>query len=195
MNGYDRRKEQKEEAILESALILFSHKGLRKTSIAEIAKEAHVSQVTIFKYFATKENLIEQVYFKYYEQVLDYYKNVIEKPVSFEEKIKEFIFEKTNISHNIHDEFLSGAMYTYPSTQTFIDQDFYGKTIELSKRLIHQGKDEGIINKNLSDEAILVYIDMTTKYSQDKEHVPTILSMGSELMDLFLYGLYGKDSR
>ena len=115
MNGYDRRKEQKEEAILESALTLFSHKGLRKTSIAEIAKEAHVSQVTIFKYFATKENLIEQVYFKYYEQVLDYYKNVIEKPVSFEEKIKEFIFEKTNISHNIHDEFLGGAMYTYPS--------------------------------------------------------------------------------
>lgn len=49
------------EKILKSALKLFSQKGYLGTTTKEIAKEAQVAEVTLFRYFASKENLFIEV--------------------------------------------------------------------------------------------------------------------------------------
>ena len=58
MNGFERRKKEKEKSILDTALRLFQKNGILNTPVSQIAKEAGVSQVTIFKYFETKDNLV-----------------------------------------------------------------------------------------------------------------------------------------
>ncbi len=47
--------------ILETARKLFSTKGYSAVTTREIAKEANVNEVTIFRLFQSKENLFEQV--------------------------------------------------------------------------------------------------------------------------------------
>lgn len=49
------------EKILESALKLFSAKGYLGATTREIAKEAGVAEVTLFRHFPSKENLLEGV--------------------------------------------------------------------------------------------------------------------------------------
>ncbi|WP_181405976.1 TetR/AcrR family transcriptional regulator [Thermodesulfovibrio sp. Kuro-1] len=49
------------EKILKSALKLFSQKGYLGTTTKEIAKEAQVAEVTLFRYFTSKENLFIDV--------------------------------------------------------------------------------------------------------------------------------------
>ncbi|GAB6183132.1 TetR/AcrR family transcriptional regulator [Thermodesulfovibrio hydrogeniphilus] len=49
------------DRILESALKLFSQKGYLGTTTKEIAKEANVAEVTLFRYFTSKENLFIEV--------------------------------------------------------------------------------------------------------------------------------------
>src|SRR5512143_2068535 len=49
------------ERILAAALQLFSEKGVRGASTREIARCADISEVTLFRHFATKELLLEEV--------------------------------------------------------------------------------------------------------------------------------------
>ncbi|WP_052418677.1 TetR/AcrR family transcriptional regulator [Methanolacinia paynteri] len=52
----------KRKAILDSALALFTERGFHGTPTSLIASEAGVATGTLFHYFATKEELIEELY-------------------------------------------------------------------------------------------------------------------------------------
>jgi AcrR family transcriptional regulator len=49
------------DKIIQSALKLFSKKGFLGTTTKEIAKEAKIAEVTLFRYFNSKENLFIEV--------------------------------------------------------------------------------------------------------------------------------------
>ncbi|THA22955.1 TetR/AcrR family transcriptional regulator [Streptomyces sp. A1277] len=55
---WDRTRQLAAQEILQTALRLFTHQGYDETTIAQIAREAGVSQRTLFRYFGTKEDLI-----------------------------------------------------------------------------------------------------------------------------------------
>jgi AcrR family transcriptional regulator len=55
---WDRTRRLATEEILETALRLFTEQGYDETTIAQIAREAGVSQRTLFRYFGTKEDLV-----------------------------------------------------------------------------------------------------------------------------------------
>ncbi|MEW2625764.1 helix-turn-helix domain-containing protein [Streptomyces sp. NPDC048106] len=55
---WDRTRQLASQEILETALRLFTEQGYAETTIAQIAREAGVSQRTLFRYFGTKEDLL-----------------------------------------------------------------------------------------------------------------------------------------
>ncbi|MFD8708562.1 TetR/AcrR family transcriptional regulator [Kitasatospora sp. NPDC059648] len=55
---WDRTRQLAAQEILQTALRLFTQQGYDETTIAQIAREAGVSQRTLFRYFGTKEELI-----------------------------------------------------------------------------------------------------------------------------------------
>ncbi|MFD7014652.1 TetR/AcrR family transcriptional regulator [Streptomyces sp. NPDC059161] len=55
---WDRTRQLAAQEILQTALRLFTQQGYDETTIAQIAREAGVSQRTLFRYFGTKEDLI-----------------------------------------------------------------------------------------------------------------------------------------
>jgi AcrR family transcriptional regulator len=54
----ERKKRQTREAITEAAMNLFALHGFDKVSVSDVAAAADVSKVTVFNYFATKEDLV-----------------------------------------------------------------------------------------------------------------------------------------
>jgi AcrR family transcriptional regulator len=55
---WDRTRQLAAQEILHTALRLFAQQGYDETTIAQIAREAGVSQRTLFRYFGTKEELV-----------------------------------------------------------------------------------------------------------------------------------------
>jgi AcrR family transcriptional regulator len=53
----ERKKQQTRQQIFEAARGLFETKGFDRVSVAQIARAADVSEVTVFNYFPTKEDL------------------------------------------------------------------------------------------------------------------------------------------
>jgi AcrR family transcriptional regulator len=54
----ERKKQRTRQQISETARRLFSERGFEQVSVAEIAREAEVSEQTVFNYFPTKEDLV-----------------------------------------------------------------------------------------------------------------------------------------
>jgi AcrR family transcriptional regulator len=54
----ERKKQRTRQQISETARRLFSERGFEQVSIAEIAREAEVSEQTVFNYFPSKEDLV-----------------------------------------------------------------------------------------------------------------------------------------
>jgi AcrR family transcriptional regulator len=54
----ERKKQRTRQLLSDTARRLFSERGFEQVSIAEIAREAEVSEQTVFKYFPSKEDLI-----------------------------------------------------------------------------------------------------------------------------------------
>lgn len=55
---WDRTRQLAAQEILRTALRLFTQQGYDETTVAQIAREAGVSQRTLFRYFGTKEDLL-----------------------------------------------------------------------------------------------------------------------------------------
>jgi AcrR family transcriptional regulator len=55
---------QTREKIIFSALTLFSERGIKKTSLEEVAYQAGVSRVTVYRYFANKRDLVLEAFLR-----------------------------------------------------------------------------------------------------------------------------------
>jgi AcrR family transcriptional regulator len=55
---WDRSRQVAVQAILNTAVRLFAEQGYEQTTIAQIAREAGISQRSLFRYFGTKEDLV-----------------------------------------------------------------------------------------------------------------------------------------
>lgn len=66
-----RKKAQTREAIYQAARRLFSERGFDRVTVAEVAREANVSEVTVFNYFPSKEDLFYAGMHFFEEELLD----------------------------------------------------------------------------------------------------------------------------
>lgn len=192
MDGFEKRREQKKRDILEAALALFMEYGIQKVSITEIAKKANVSQVTIYNYFESKDNLVRLVFKYYVDQIWNEQKQLLVNDLPFNEKIKKIIFNKGIAANQISEQFFQDFMKDYASGRSYVEEVYQKETLPLFIKLFNEGREQGYINSEVSDEAILFYLKMFQEYLQREDVGTMTLPIAEDLTKLFFYGITGR---
>ncbi|MDL4840888.1 TetR/AcrR family transcriptional regulator [Aquibacillus rhizosphaerae] len=189
MDGFERRRKVKESNILQGALDLFMQFGVQKVSIAEIAKKANVSQVTIYNYFESKHNLTQEVLIYYLDTVWIETEQLLDSDMDFPDKIKQLIFNKKEAANQMNKDFYTYFIKEYASGITYIEELYTKKMLPRLIKLLNEGKEKGYIDSAISNEAILVYIQMLKESMQQETMSQQILPFADDITKLIFYGL------
>ncbi|WP_163651820.1 TetR/AcrR family transcriptional regulator [Listeria sp. PSOL-1] len=159
MNGFKKRRQQKEE---------------------------DVSQVTIYNYFESKDNLSRRVFLYYIEQATKDFEKLIYSNVSFPEKIKHLLFNEADMSTNMNPNYYESFMTEYSRDPDFaqIYNDKY--IIPLLEHLFAEGASARYIDYTLNSQVLIFYmykceLNMLKKMVLKRSyyHMPTIFSKSS----------------
>jgi len=89
----------KRDIILESAYDLFQQRGYYDTKIIDIADAAGIGKGTVYEYFESKDAIFLELFRTRVEDNYEHLSELLEKEISCENKIKEYIeFEVVNSS-------------------------------------------------------------------------------------------------
>jgi AcrR family transcriptional regulator len=125
--------ERTRKKILETALKLFSKKGYLGATTKEIAKEAGISEVTLFRYFPSKEVLFNEVINTY--SFLPTLKELLGKVKNepFEKALKIIAFEFIKVLESKKDliKIMHSEMQRYPEEIKTIHENIIENTIGL----------------------------------------------------------------
>lgn len=195
-----KRKEKKRLDILNAASLAFSTNGYKNTSIAEIAKEANSSQVTLYKYFPSKIELAREVMIK---MIVDgyagYNQRLEESDLSFKEKIESILNFGNNEVEHINNDFMNFMIDEFQGSNgdNRVMKAYDDGKENFWKNILKQGRAEGDISDDIKDEVILMYVDMFLTYFMNpatarrtKNLVTKKYSNG--LAHVFFYGIMGK---
>lgn len=192
MDGFERRREKKKKDILEAALALFMKFGVQKVSVAEIAKEAKVSQVTIYNYFESKSNLTNIVFQFYVDQIWDEMKQLFTSDIPYDEKIKQLISLKDVSQPNMNHAFFQDLLKDYATGQSYVEEVYLKEGLPLLMDFVNEGKTLGYIDPTISNEAILFYLQMFQEYMRREDVAQSLLPISEDFTKLFFYGIAGQ---
>ena len=201
MDGFARRKEQSKEDIRKAAWELFSQFGVERVSIVDIARKAGVSQATIYNNFGSKETLVREFVTTMVDQLMNRVQEVLSYDKPYWEKMAAFIHIIAEMMANgrSSDGDVTGFTNNYalqndPEIKKIRDSA-QGRMTVLLLGLIREGKEQGQIQTDISENALLVYfkafmdIFIDPQFQQQYYKDPKLVQ---DLGSLMIYGLGGQ---
>lgn len=192
MDGFERRRQEKKQAIIEAALELFNLHGFDRVTVAEIAKKAHVAKVSIYNFFESKDNLRREIIKETLDESLSRFVDLIAEEKNFVQKIHEYLEFRIKFSPKYSYQFFFDSIENDPILRNYF-HGYTEKNKQLIMSFIEEGKREGYFSSKISNKAISVYIDMYHSYFLNNR---TIISdfennpeLAKEVHILFLDGL------
>jgi len=177
---------------MQTALELFDQYGFDKVTVTEIAAKAHVSKVSIYNFFESKDNLRRIIIKDMLDESTEKIKTLIEKEGDFIEKIESYIQIRTWYFGKYSLRFFFEAVESDPELRRYLD-DFNASSKQLLMTFIEKGKRSGIFSQDASDAAIEIYIDMIQTYFMHNKEIRDRIEhnpeLARELNMLFMDGL------
>lgn len=193
MNGYEKRTNLKKTAIITAAQELFFKRGIHDVSIKEIAAVAHVSQVSIYNYFGDKNKLAKETFVFIIEEAMQSFMMIMNSNQSFDDKFQTIMAQKVDLVDRISHAYFDDEAWKDSELRQIFTESLKECGMQVYRNFIELGKKEGRINKTIPTEAVLSYIAMSLELFQRPEFLNTESSYKIGMMNLFLYGLMGKD--
>lgn len=150
-------KEEKRNSIALCCVNLFCEKGIQKTSIDEIAKNAGVAKGTIYLYFKNKDEIIFAIWDMLTQQHQESVNKRINAQMSSKDKILNYFnfsdFEKDYDKEKLlifYQNFVSSMLIDETKLYTAYFESFFQKDYEFISNYLK----EGVINKELQIDDI-----------------------------------------
>lgn len=161
------------EKLLEATLKLISEKGYLGTTTKEIAQEAGVTEVTLFRHFGSKEKLFEEVLSKY----------------SFLPKLKDLLAELEGEAYDYETvlqvigirffdtlkerksfvRLMTCEINVYPEKVRDVASKFIDETNQVLADYFKSKQDKGVLRRFSSESAAKAFLGMIFSYFKTEE--------------------------
>ncbi|SEL20971.1 DNA-binding transcriptional regulator, AcrR family [Paenibacillus sp. cl141a] len=196
MNGFEKRANLIKEKIMRTTLDLLRTLELKRIRIADISKAAKVSQVTIYNYFGSKEELLREVFRNYFDQAIRDFEQYMSEGHSLKEKIEHIIFLEKESYNDFPPGLIKELLIDDEELSRYMEEQYRNKAIPLTIQIIQEGKDSGEISPDVSTEHVLAFIQLFMNQYE------SILAMAQQsddmdgflegMVHMFFYGVCGK---
>ena len=173
---FEKLSRKKQKAILDAAAQIFAEKGYARANIADICRNAHISNGALYKYFKNKEDTFIAVferlvkmfsinndrYMSMKGSVYDIFKLILSDIAELAANHKPYIV--------IYHDLGSPSMSYFAS---FLSQKIEEPSKKFWVLLIQEGKRRGDIDKEIDNDAAAYFIDnqiMLFMFSYVSEH-------------------------
>jgi AcrR family transcriptional regulator len=196
-DGFTRRKEQSKEEIRKAAWELFGQFGVEKVSMVDIARKAGVSQATIYNNFGSKEALAREFVTSAIDQLITRVQDVLSPEKPYWEKMEDFIHFLSEMmaqgKTSEEDVTVFNSSYDLlndPEIRKFRDSA-QEKMTGLLLKLVHEGKAQGHIRADLSDDAFRFYFEAFGRIFPDPQFRQGYYREPKLVQDLCLLMMHG----
>lgn len=139
--------EERKEQILNAAAVVFSQLGFSQARMDDIVKESGLSKGALYWYFKSKEDIINALMHRFFDQDLESLATLLENESSASEKLLTYIHHLVNVFDETQS--MIPLIYEYYSSATRVEtiREFfqtYFKTYQaLIAKIIGQGVEAG----------------------------------------------------
>jgi len=155
------KKGTKKEKIIRAAVRLFSSThNFNKVSIEDIAREASVSPTTIYNNFGNRDTLIVEVIKQIGLAGLEAYRTIVRADMPFLEKIRLIQDKKIKAAGELDLDVMDRMISQDTRLDQFAANVYEKETKPLLLELVEDGKQQGHIEPELTNEAIMMYLQL-----------------------------------
>ncbi|WP_232238745.1 TetR/AcrR family transcriptional regulator [Paenibacillus forsythiae] len=169
----------------------------KRMRIADIAKAAGVSQVTIYNYFGSKEKLLEQSFKDYIDQSIDSFETFMQGKPSIRDFVKYSIDQEKAQYSVLSPLQIKELMVDDQEMFGYIQERYEQTVLPLIVRLVEEGKARNEISPKVSSGSVLIFMNMYIQSASDlleaarkQDNMDAFIE---EMTHLFFYGLCGRE--
>lgn len=194
MNGYEKRTQEKKNQVLEATFHLMNtDTGIENLTMDDIAKNANVGKTSIFKYFGSKENLIQEVFEFFLSKIRETALEIMAENKPFEETLIAMSQNKINHLEKINKQFyldlMDFATKKDDNGLSTMMQQYTKESYNIMLDLFHRGRKEGKVDLKYSDEFLLVYFQALVEGISSPHIYRKILPYTAQWTELLIKGI------
>jgi AcrR family transcriptional regulator len=186
-------KHQKEK-ILETARVIFTRFGIKKSTMDEIAKKIRMGKSTLYHYFKSKEDIFLAVVKRESDTLKKNLQEVLEKKDSPKDKFRNYV--KTRMKYlkelSVYYATLTDAYFDIYSFAEEIREDFQNFELESLKSIFTEGVEKEVFdlkNPELTAKMIIIAFKGFEYLLITKEETPDVESEFDMFIDMFFEGI------
>lgn len=151
-------KREKRDLILDAALKVFARRGFAQSTIQDIAVEAAIGKGTIYEYFRSKDDIIQNTWTAFMRVMGTQLDNIIDSTLSGAEKLRNILSaflnviqgESAGIVRIIFNFWAEAMRDTSQSNNMFVEMNkYYGIYRRAMASVLEQGVREGVFRSGL----------------------------------------------
>ncbi len=187
-------EKRKHYLILNTARKLFSKYGLRKTTVAEIAKDARIGKGTIYHYFKSKEDIFSAVVKHESDLLIEKINEAVSIEKKPQDKIRTFILTKIKYLKELINlnEVRKEALEELHDRANIERKSYFEQEIKLLKDILKEGNKKGIFSVKSPGRISMVIIsalkELEGRWVIDEEIVDVENSLDI-LLDIIFKGI------
>lgn len=186
------------EQIIDSAKVIFSRFGFRKTTMNDIARSLHRAKSSIYYYFGSKEEIFEEVIRREYTYLKECLRDALAAEDTPQGKLRAYVLTRLRVLLKVSNFYgaVTSEYFSYFGLIEKLRTDFVLEEVQLFRGILQEGVETGVFEvKSVDDTAQTVITALkgleyewatATDHSELESHVRSIL-------DMVLYGIVARN--